>query len=252
MLRQPDRVLRSGVLDAMVAVAHRHGGQLVKFAGDALLFYFDGEEDALRATVTATELRSALRTATRIPTALGQLELTASTGVHTGAVDAVLAGHRHREVALVGPAVSRLLDLEGAAVAGEVLVSPETASRLPDGATTRRPDGAHAVTWRDAPELHPQPRGGADVGDEVARRLLPDLVADAVADRRFDPAHRVATMGFLRFGGTDARLVEEGRAGVAERIAAVLDLVQDAFAAEDVTLLSVDAEPDGVKVFASA
>lgn len=242
----------SGVLDAMVAVAHGHGGQLVKFAGDALLFYFDGHEHALRATVTATELRTALRTATRIPTALGQLELTASTGVHTGAVDAVLAGHHHREVALVGPVVSRLLDLEGAAVAGEVLVSAETSARLPDGATTPRPDGMHTVTWQDAPDVRRGPRVATVDRDDLARGLLPGLVADVLVDRRFDPAHRVATMGFLRFGGTDALLVEEGRAGVAERIGTVLDLVQDAFAAEDVALLSVDAEPDGVKVFASA
>ncbi len=242
----------SGVLDAMVTVAQGCGGQLVKFAGDALLFFFHGDDHALRATVAATRLRSALRTATRVPTALGQLKLTASTGVHTGAADAVLAGRHHREVALLGPVVSRLLELEGAASAGEVLVSAETAAHLPDGATTPHLVGGHLVTWRQAPPLTATAPSTTPRDDTTARRLLPRLVADVLADRRFDPAHRVATMGFLRFGGTDALLADEGRGGVAERIATVLDTVEDAFVAEDVALLSVDAEEDGVKVFASS
>lgn len=242
----------SGVLDAMVAVAHGRGGQLVKFAGDALLFFFEGEHHAVRATAAATELRSALRTATQVPTALGQLRLTASTGVHTGAADAVLAGRHHREVALLGPVVSRLLELEGAATAGEVLVSAETAALLPAAATTARRDGAHVVVWRQAPDLPPAEPLTSPRGDATARRLLPGLLADALAGRRFDPAHRVATMGFLRFGGTDALLASEGRDGVAERVATVLDVVEEAFRVEDVGLLSVDAEEDGVKVYASA
>ena len=59
---------------------------------------------------------------------------------------------------------------------------------------------------------------------------------------RPDPAHRVATISFMRFSGTDQILEEEGPDELARRLHETLRIAQEAFIAEDVALLCVDCD----------
>src|SRR4029077_15252108 len=101
-------------------------GSLLKFGGDALLLLFTGAGHQLRATRSAVHMRQALRSLGRIETSAGSVGLRASIGVHSGPVLLCLVGDSHREFVLTGPTASGVVDMEGAASAGDTLVSPAT------------------------------------------------------------------------------------------------------------------------------
>ena len=63
------------------------------------------------------------------------------------------------------------------------------------------------------------------------------------------PEHRVATIAFVRFSGTDAILAEHGPGPLAEALHAVVTAVEAALAVEGVTLLATDLDTDGGKFF---
>src|SRR5579863_6119899 len=81
----------------LLAVAYELGGSLLKFGGDALLLFFDGDDHARRAARAATGMRARLRTAGRITTTAGQVTLRISIGMHTGSFHTFLVGGSHRE-----------------------------------------------------------------------------------------------------------------------------------------------------------
>lgn len=61
--------------EALISVAHRGGGDVLKFGGDALLLYFEGEEGAERAARASAQMQrvmprpgSGTRSAPRMPT----------------------------------------------------------------------------------------------------------------------------------------------------------------------------------------
>ncbi|HTL00429.1 MAG TPA: adenylate/guanylate cyclase domain-containing protein, partial [Pseudomonadales bacterium] len=154
------------VFVAMLDIAHDSGGMLLKFGGDALLLFFDGDDHAIRAAGTAVEMRRALRQAAEIPTSVGPLKLSMSVGVHSGEVHFFLVGGAHRELVLLGPAVNSVVATENAANAGEILVSAATAAALPVTATRARADGERLLRWRRAPPMPKQrrPQPVADAG----------------------------------------------------------------------------------------
>src|ERR1700722_20676003 len=51
---------------ALLADAYAHGGSMLKFGGDALLLWFDGDEHPLRACAAAGAMRTTLRRVGRI------------------------------------------------------------------------------------------------------------------------------------------------------------------------------------------
>ena len=68
------------------------------------------------------------------------MTLRISQGIHTGRSDTFAVGSTHVECLTTGPAWTRLVAMEQAAAADEILASESTAAALPDGATT----SAHA------------------------------------------------------------------------------------------------------------
>ena len=243
----------SRVFGAMLRVAERRGGQMLKFGGDALLFLFPGDDHVAQACAAAVEMRAELGRAASLPTSVGPLELSVSTGVHTGDVDLFLVGGAQRELVTLGPATSTTIRCESAADAGQIVVSPQVAAHLSPELLSSRDDGllllADGAAARPAPPPAP-PTAAPD--PTVAAGLFPPLLARVLADRRPDPAHRVATIAFLGFDGTDALLEREGPGVLAAHLDATVRTVQDAFAAEDVALLAIDCDVDGGKFFAAA
>lgn len=241
----------SRVFGAMLDTAAERGGQLLKFGGDALLFLFTGDDHVLQAGSTAVEMRAELRRAAEIPTSVGRLALSISIGVHAGAFDLFLVGESHRELVVLGPGTSAVVAAENAAEAGQIVVSPPTAALLPRAAVRARDDGALLLRWRSAPvdPCGPLPTRPDDAA--TSRLLLPALLADSFDGTRPDPAHRVATISFMRFSGTDRILAEEGPTVLADRLHETISIAQAAFVEEDVALLCVDCDADAGKIFAS-
>src|SRR2546425_12007597 len=110
------------------AVLERHGGQVEKFIGDAVMAVFGipllHEDDALRALRAAVELREAFAVLSdELERSFG-VRIEVRTGVNTGEVIAGDPGRGHSFVA--GDAVNVAQRLEAAAPPGEILIGEET------------------------------------------------------------------------------------------------------------------------------
>ena len=234
----------------MLDQAHANGGDLLKFGGDALLLFFHGEQHALRAANTSVSMRAALVEAAKVPTSVGRLNLSMSVGIHSGEIDFFLIGERHRELAILGPGANELIKTEGAAQAGQILLSTGAVAALPSG-SSRVVDGNHMLRWRS-----PKPAADFDRSDPTgwdnAHRLFPDSLGQYLAARPPEPEHRIACIGFIRISGTDAMLDREGGSRLAQVLHDTLSMAQQVFAEEQVTLLTLDVDRDGFKLFLGA
>ncbi len=66
----------------------------------------------------------------RLRTSIGKVDLQVSVGVHSGALELYLLGQRFQELVLAGPGATRTVEMESAASAGQVVVSPATGAFL--------------------------------------------------------------------------------------------------------------------------
>ena len=237
------------VFGPMLTIAAGRGGELLKFGGDALLFLFRGEGHPEQACDAAVEMRASLRAAAAVPTSVGRFSLSMSVGVHSGDIELFLVGSPTRELLVLGPGATAVATAEKAAEAGEVVVSPATAARLHPGSTRPRDDGA-LVLRRRHPHTPPSHSASAppDRADRL-RTLFPTTLGEYLAPGAPDPEHRVATIAFVRFSGTDAVLGQFGPQALAELLHELVSTVEAALAAEGVTLLATDLDTDGGKFF---
>src|ERR1043166_2416351 len=134
------------VFARLLDVAYACGGGLLKFGGDALLLFFSDDAHEARACDAAFGMRKALRELGRPQTSVGPVTLKMHVGVHRDVYAFFLAGESHRELLLAGPGVTRTVEMESNAEAGEILVSGETASRLPDALFGEADSGGRPLT----------------------------------------------------------------------------------------------------------
>ena len=119
---------------------------------------------------------AALRDATDVPMSVGRVQLRMSVGLHSGTVQLFRLGSLHQELIITGPGATRTTQMEHAASAGQIFVSPEMAERLPAGATRPGPDGAMVLRWRRAPVTPPGPRARRPVDAGAIDRWLPEVL----------------------------------------------------------------------------
>ncbi len=237
------------VFGPMLTIAAARGGELLKFGGDALLFLFRGEGHPQQACDGAVEMRASLRAAAAVPTSAGRLSLSMSVGVHAGDIELFLVGSPTRELLVLGRGASAVATAEKAADAGQVVLSPATAARLPTGSTRQRGDGALLLRRR---RPHTAPGRPASAQPDRTHRLatlFPTALGDYLAPGPPDPEHRVATIAFVRFSGTDAVLAQSGPQALAELLHQLVSTVEAALDAEGVTLLATDIDTDGAKFY---
>lgn len=135
---------------AIPAVATRHGGQVDRIIGDALMVTFnrlgDQEDHARRAAQAGLELQEQTgRIAAQHP---GWPRF--RVGINTGEVlISVLGGEGGRTHTVIGDAVNIASRIEGRAPVGEVAITAETLARLP-GAVTE-PLGPLELKGKDDP-----------------------------------------------------------------------------------------------------
>ncbi len=180
------------VFAELIAVAERHGGDVLKFRGDALLSFFAGDRHVERACGAASDMQWTIESIGSSESSVGPVSLSMSAGVHTGVCHFFLTALPHRELIVAGPAATRVFELEDLANAGEIVVSAETAAsrrgrvarrgargrarllrRLEPGASTIEPPpylpGDDLVRLRARLAARPsrgrERRGGAPPGD---------------------------------------------------------------------------------------
>jgi class 3 adenylate cyclase/tetratricopeptide (TPR) repeat protein len=233
--------------EELLGVAYSCGGSLLKFGGDAMLLLFTGDGHSLRAAHAVVGMRARLRVAGRIRTTAGLVVLRISIGVHSGAFQMALVGGSHREFLVVGPGATETVTAEGEATAGEIVMSAATASRLP--ARCRGP--ARAGRWLlrspsgPGPEL---PIVSSDPSGVDLRRYVPVAIRRHLLGGGEEPEHRVATVAFLHFDGTDAVIEDSGPAALADQLDALVRAVQRAADRHEVCFLGTDIDHDGGKI----
>ncbi len=232
----------------LLAVAYGEGGGLIKFGGDALFLLFTGQDHPVRGVRAAHGMRRSLREIGNLQTKGGKVTLRMSVGVHTGVFNLFLVGDSHRELMITGPAATEAVEMEGTAVAGDILLSPATAAHLPArclGApkgpgTLLRAAPAGIATAPDQPEISLAP--------EVLARCVPLATREHLASGFSEPEHRQVTVAFLHFDHTDQMIQETGSAAFAEHLDALVRDVQVAVDEHGLCFLSTDVDHDGGKI----
>jgi class 3 adenylate cyclase/tetratricopeptide (TPR) repeat protein len=242
----------SATFAGLLTEAMADGADLVKWGGDAVLLLFQGPDHADRAARASYRMRAALRVIGRVPTTSGMVVLRMSVGVHSGDFDFFLVGDPaiHRELLISGPAASITAATEAAAEAGQIGMSRATSALL-DPRLLGAPllDG-HVL--KASPRLDDLPGDERSVGITGAAGVLPPPIRDHVLSGRIEPEHRLITVAFVQFSGTDAMLESEGPLALADALDHVVRNVQRACAAHDVTFFETDINRDGGKIMLTA
>ena len=100
--------------------------------------------------------------------------------------------------------------MEHAAGAGQIVVSGATASRLPAGCTSAHAGPGRLLRAAPAARADAAPEAPPDGARAPGRRALAPAPRPPQAGAG-TPEHRMVTVAFLRFGGLDALLAEQGR-----------------------------------------
>src|SRR3954451_18027880 len=237
---------------ALLDMADRNGGDLLKHAGDALLLLFEGDDHVARACDSAVGMRHALRDVGRLRTSAGPASLRMSQGVHSGEFHLFLVGESHRELLLAGPGATAGVAMEKAAGAGDILLSPATAKRLPAQSLGAARGPGILLASAPAVEAAPARELGGDVANDDVADCLSTAVRAHLAGSAPPPEHRNVTVAFLRFEGTDELIAREGPERAAARLDELIAIVQRAADDQDVCFLESDVDADGGKVMLTA
>jgi class 3 adenylate cyclase/predicted ATPase len=235
--------------EAMLAVAYDSGGALLKFGGDSMLLWFESEGHAGRASRVAARMRQTLHEVGQFALPDATIALQISQGVHSGQFHFFAVGTSHTELLPVGPAWTRLAEIEDGAGPDEIIVSAETAAQIsPEslgGAKgigrllQKEPEGfAEHVPFASRPKLTP----------EITTHCLSTSIRAHVLAGGGMHEHRVVTIAFIRFEGTDALIEERGPEAAAEALHRVVSAVDAATEEQSVSFLASDVDTDGGKL----
>jgi predicted ATPase/class 3 adenylate cyclase len=229
----------------MIDLVRDHGGQVVKFGGDAIACLFAGGKDEgsdlLRACACALAMQGQMTEFRAVETRGGVFRLRMKIGISAGSVRLIDLGDEEmgQEYVLAGRPLDRMAAAEHHAAAGEVIIDggslPQgdaTWHGLEIGADVPQPGFRKLVALRQAPEL----LGGAGPDLEVLdaeavertlARLVPYLpptvYEQIVAGQRgFVGEHRRVVSLFTNFVGLDY----DGDPAVGQKLQRYFEVVQ--------------------------
>ena len=240
----------SGIFASLIEAAERHGGDVLKFRGDALLLLFVGDAHAARACGAASDMQWTIEKIGSAPSPTGDVELRMSAGVHSAPVDVFLTERPHRELLVAGPAATRVVELEDLASGSEIFVSAETAAAVPTEWLLEERAGAHLLRRLEpSASLVPPP---PDVAGARLDEYVPPSLRDHLAVASGEAEHRHVTVAFLKLAGSDELLLEHGSEGFLERLDEVGAAVGRASETYGVTWLESDIDVGAVKLYLTA
>ncbi len=241
----------NSIFSALLADAYENGASLIKFGGDALLLWFEGEGHPARACSAALAMRNTLRGLVRDQEGPEKVVLRMSIGVHSGSYETFLVGGSHREYLIAGPAASTAVAMEAIAGTGQILVSAATAQLLPSSCLGAELGPGVLLSRSPKSAAHPRRRLPRAPQETVAGLLSTELRAHLLAAPAA-PEHRMATITFLQFGGLDKLIAEQGADVAAEQLDQLVRRVQEAADRYEVCFLGSDVAVDGGKILLSA
>ena len=168
-------------------------------------------------------------------------------GIHSDTFDFFLVGDSHRELLLTGPGVTRAVEMESAAEAGEILVSDETVATLPEGLFGEERAGGRLLKSPPgaAGGLEPlPPLDGLDLGG-----VRPAARSGATSRAGTpSPSTAQASIAFVHFGGVDDLLAERSADELADALDELVRTTQRVAGEHGVTFLETDIDSDGGKL----
>jgi class 3 adenylate cyclase/tetratricopeptide (TPR) repeat protein len=232
--------------------AYGNGASLLKFGGDALLLWFEGDEHPRRACASAVAMRKTLRRIGRIRAAGSTVVLRMSVGIHSGDYETFLVGGSHREYLIAGPAATKAVEMEGAASAGQILISRETAELLP-GSWLGADFGPGRLLARAADEvIWAGEEPGPLPSEDLVAACLGTEVRAHVSGAPAPAEHRTASVAFLQYGGLDEVINCSGPTAAAGALDELVRVAQDAADRYEICFLNSDIAADGGKLLFSA
>jgi class 3 adenylate cyclase/tetratricopeptide (TPR) repeat protein len=237
----------NATFSALLDVAYREGGGLLKFGGDALLLLYSGPEHAARAARACFGMRRVLRTVGRPRTSAGAIQLRMHAGVHSGTFQFFLVGDSHRELLVTGPAATRTVEMEATSEAGEIVVSPETAALL-DEAVLGDAKGEGRLLVGE-PQVTGEVVPAPDVDGIPLELAIPAPLRSQLLDvGPLEGEHRNGAIAFVRFSGVDEIIGTEGPDAAADALEALVRAIQAATDEHGVTFLESDVDRDGGRI----
>jgi len=232
----------SACFEGLIEVAERHGGDVLKFRGDALLLLFRDERHPERAAGAASDMQWTIESMIT-----EDVELRMSVGVHSGECHFFLAATPHRELLVAGPGATRVFELEDLATAGEIVLSAETAAAVDPGWLGEERDGAVLMHRLEpgASTIPPPPNvAGVHLSEYVPAPLRAHLAVSSG-----EAEHRQATVAFVKLSKTDDAIAAGGPEVLLERIDTLAETVGDACDTYGVTWLESDIDINAVKLY---
>ncbi len=232
----------SDCFDRLIEVAERHGGDVLKFRGDALLLFFRDGRHAQRAAGAASDMQWTIEAI-----ASEDVTLRMSAGVHSGECHFFLTEAPHRELLVAGPGATRVFQLEDLASAEEIVLSAETAAALDATWLGDEREGARVMRRLEAgaSTVPPPP----DVAGSNLEQFVPAPLRAHLAVSSGEAEHRQVTVAFVKLSQTDDVVASEGPVALLDRIDMLAAAVGDACSAYGLTWLESDIDVNAVKLY---
>ncbi|TMK97445.1 MAG: tetratricopeptide repeat protein [Actinobacteria bacterium] len=139
--------------------------------------------------------------------------------------------------------------MEQIAGAGEIAISPETATLLPTGVVGRPKDEAFLLKSEpDADVRRARPVTAADTEGLDIASCVPVVIRDYLLAGGGETEHRHVAVAFVQFSGTDELLASAGPEAAAAALDEVISSVQEAVDEHGVSFHETDVDTNGGKV----
>ena len=235
--------LINAYFEQLIHTLHAHGGDVVAFAGDAVLVLFrshDLQDAVWRGTYCARQVANSLADYEIAP----GIRLSMRVSLGAGDMRLVLLGSsQQQQVMVLGPPLQQIRLADQAASPGDVVVAPAAFALLPEGVTAQPLGQAgNRVLYLPTPEeqLPAAVDPLADEKPELLRKYIPQAVLsrlDAGQTEWLAELRRVA-IAFVRLDEIDAATLES--ADKLEFIAEAIQLIVERYDGTVVHFLADD------------
>jgi class 3 adenylate cyclase/tetratricopeptide (TPR) repeat protein len=216
---------------AMLAINEHYGGDLLKFGGDALLIFFEGQLGPFNALSASRAMMNAMSEFTQVKTSQGVFPLKMKIGMACGPVFlASLGTPESMDHAIMGSTLSKMAGAEDNATAGEIVIHDDVRKVTGDIASysplvqgywkldeLHKMVEVHDKTPRESTSAAPDPGFDTDIlvqnlirDADIIGGLRPFVPEELFARIIDDPqritvygSHRPVTITFTNFFGID-------------------------------------------------
>jgi class 3 adenylate cyclase/tetratricopeptide (TPR) repeat protein len=245
-------LLISGCFEGLIRIARRHGGDVLKFRGDALLILFSGSHHEARACSAASAMQWFIEQTRPMMSSVGPVELAMATGVYSGNCQFFLVDSSHRELVVAGPAATATAELEDDARADEILISERTAEALGSEWMVESRGEARVLRPRE-PEVDTDVDALGELVEAAGLdAFVPEPLRAHLAVASGEAEHRQVTVAFLKLSGSDAIVERDGPETFSDLLREVGAVVGEVCSSFGVTWLDSDIDRGAIKLYLTA